>query len=365
MDADEIDGGRRPQALAAGGDGRRSRRLLDRIRRLPPDSKVERLKDGARRACARDGYPQVMIFTQYTDTMDFLRERPGRRLRRRRMMCFSGRGGEVMAADGDVAHGISRETIKRRFREGRAEYLLCTDAAAEGLNFQFCGALVNYDMPWNPMRVEQRIGRIDRLGQQHRDDPHRQPALQRHGGGRRLRGAAPAHRPVRDLRRQAAADPARRCPARITEAALAGGERELARSAARQRDRGGGDARRRPRASTSTPSLPPIWRSRSGRRRFTIWRSWIGCCARPDLLPPGVEAKPLHGSPRQFSYTAPGLGTPVRVTTDPDVFDEHPESVELWSPGSPLFPEPEDVASAEEVAAARGRLSQVFQRLRG
>jgi superfamily II DNA/RNA helicase len=51
------------------------------------------------------------------------------------------------------------------FREGGANVLLCTDAAAEGLNFQFCGALINYDMPWNPMRVEQRIGRIDRLGQ--------------------------------------------------------------------------------------------------------------------------------------------------------------------------------------------------------
>ena len=43
--------------------------------------------------------------------------------------------------------------------------LLCSDSAAEGRNFQFCGALVNYDMPWNPMRVEQRIGRIDRIGQ--------------------------------------------------------------------------------------------------------------------------------------------------------------------------------------------------------
>ena len=43
--------------------------------------------------------------------------------------------------------------------------MLCTDAAAEGLNFQFCGAVINYDMPWNPMRVEQRIGRIDRVGQ--------------------------------------------------------------------------------------------------------------------------------------------------------------------------------------------------------
>ena len=60
-----------------------------------------------------------------------------------------------------------RDDVKRRFREGKADVLLCTDAAAEGLNFQFCGALVNYDMPWNPMRVEQRIGRIDRLGQRY------------------------------------------------------------------------------------------------------------------------------------------------------------------------------------------------------
>ena len=62
---------------------------------------------------------------------------------------------------------ITRDDAKRRFRLGEADVLLCTDAAAEGLNFQFCGALLNYDMPWNPMRVEQRIGRIDRLGQRH------------------------------------------------------------------------------------------------------------------------------------------------------------------------------------------------------
>ncbi len=81
-------------------------------------------------------------------------------------MCFSGRGGEVRSADGAWST-IGRDEVKRRFREGEADLLLCTDAAAEGLNFQFCGALINYDMPWNPMRVEQRIGRIDRLGQAH------------------------------------------------------------------------------------------------------------------------------------------------------------------------------------------------------
>ena len=97
--------------------------------------------------------------------MDFLRDQllaAGDR----RLMCYSGRGGEIPGADG-AWRSISREEAKRRFREAEAEVLLCTDAAAEGLNFQFCGALVNYDMPWNPMRVEQRIGRIDRLGQQH------------------------------------------------------------------------------------------------------------------------------------------------------------------------------------------------------
>ena len=105
-----------------------------------------------------------MVFTQYTDTMDFLRDQLSRNSAVR-IMCYSGRGGEIRSADG-TWRVISRDDAKRRFREGQADVLLCTDAAAEGLNFQFCGAVVNYDMPWNPMRVEQRIGRIDRLGQE-------------------------------------------------------------------------------------------------------------------------------------------------------------------------------------------------------
>ena len=108
-----------------------------------------------------------MVFTQFTDTMDFLRGEIGRDPSLR-IMCFSGRGGQVPSPDG-TWRVISRDEVKRRFRAGDADVLLCTDAAAEGLNFQFCGALVNYDMPWNPMRVEQRIGRIDRLGQKHPD----------------------------------------------------------------------------------------------------------------------------------------------------------------------------------------------------
>jgi superfamily II DNA/RNA helicase len=104
-----------------------------------------------------------MVFTQFTDTMDFVREKlaEGGSLR---VMCFSGRGGEVRERDGSW-RVIPRDDVKQRFKKKEADVLVCSDAAAEGLNFQFCGALINYDMPWNPMRVEQRIGRIDRLGQ--------------------------------------------------------------------------------------------------------------------------------------------------------------------------------------------------------
>ena len=158
-DADEIAELKR-RALAAEERGS-IEALLERIRSLPPDSKLAGLRS-ALDALRRKGYEQAMVFTQYADTMDFLRDEL-RKNAGRRLLCFSGRGGETPDAGGGWS-GIGRDEAKRRFRAGEADVLLCTDAAAEGLNFQFCGAVINYDMPWNPMRVEQRIGRIDRLG---------------------------------------------------------------------------------------------------------------------------------------------------------------------------------------------------------
>ena len=55
--------------------------------------------------------------------------------------------------------------MPRDFRSGAFEILLASRVASEGLDFEFCAAVVNYDLPWNPMEVEQRIGRIDRIGQ--------------------------------------------------------------------------------------------------------------------------------------------------------------------------------------------------------
>jgi superfamily II DNA/RNA helicase len=60
----------------------------------------------------------------------------------------------------------SKEEIKRRLRDKQVRLLIGTDAAGEALNLQSAGVVANYDLPWNPMKIEQRIGRIDRLGQQ-------------------------------------------------------------------------------------------------------------------------------------------------------------------------------------------------------
>jgi superfamily II DNA or RNA helicase len=58
-----------------------------------------------------------------------------------------------------------RKKIMKEFRDGSFDILLVSEVGSEGLDFEFCNVLVNYDLPWNPMRVEQRIGRLDRFGQ--------------------------------------------------------------------------------------------------------------------------------------------------------------------------------------------------------
>ena len=106
----------------------------------------------------------AIVFTQYTDTMDFLREEL-RLLYGSQVACYSGRGGEILSDE--TWSSISKDSIKQRFKDAEIKILLCTESASEGLNLQTCGVLINYDMPWNPMRVEQRIGRIDRIGQRY------------------------------------------------------------------------------------------------------------------------------------------------------------------------------------------------------
>jgi superfamily II DNA or RNA helicase len=71
----------------------------------------------------------------------------------------------IAVLNGDVRRE-QRRTIMKDFRAGRYDFLFANRVASEGLDFEFCSAVINYDLPWNPMEVEQRIGRIDRIGQQ-------------------------------------------------------------------------------------------------------------------------------------------------------------------------------------------------------
>ena len=137
--------------------------FLADLQALGTDSKYEQLaQDVGDMLRRRDS---VIVFTQYTDTMDYLRDKL-RHVYGGQVACYSGRGGERW--DGAKWAGTSKEAIKTAFRDSQEiKILLCTEAASEGLNLQTCGVLINYEMPWNPMRVEQRIGRIDRIGQVH------------------------------------------------------------------------------------------------------------------------------------------------------------------------------------------------------
>lgn len=119
-------------------------------RKVTVDSKLSALKERLRELRSA-GERQVMVFSFFRRTLEYL----GEQLR-----------GEWKVA---VMHGgvdfADRERIMRRFRAGDIDLLLVSEVGSEGLDFEFCSVVVNYDLPWNPMKVEQRIGRIDRFGQ--------------------------------------------------------------------------------------------------------------------------------------------------------------------------------------------------------
>ena len=343
LDADEMEKLER-EALVAEEEAD-IRNLLDRIGQLPPDSKLECLKS-ILHELRRDGYGQAMVFTQYTDTMDFLREELLKDAESR-LMCFSGRGGEIPATDGSWRR-IRRDDAKRRFRDREADVLLCTDAAAEGLNFQFCGALVNYDMPWNPMRVEQRIGRIDRLGQQnqiirivnlHYEDTVETDVY------RALRNRIGLFESVVGRLQPILAQ----LPRAISIAVLSGGGREDADRAliadtivqqAREAEGRGFDIDSVTEDDLAMPDRPlsPVTMEDLDR-----------VVGSPDLMPPGTDIQPMGH--REYGLLAPGMTEQLRVTTDPEYFEEHAESVELWSPGNALFIPPEFTAPTDEPSA--------------
>ncbi len=130
--------------------------------------KVRRLK-ALLRDCGvfEDPNMKLLIFTEHKDTLDFLvgdgRDgRPMGKLREWNLTVTQIHGGMKI---GDRDTPGTRIYAEREFRE-TCQVLVATEAAGEGINLQFCWLMVNYDIPWNPVRLEQRMGRIHRYGQE-------------------------------------------------------------------------------------------------------------------------------------------------------------------------------------------------------
>jgi len=114
-----------------------------------------------------DAKMKLLIFTEHKDTLDYLAGdgrdgRPMGKLREWGLSLTMIHGGMKI---GDRDTPASRIFAEREFRES-AQVLVATEAAGEGINLQFCWLMINYDIPWNPVRLEQRMGRIHRYGQE-------------------------------------------------------------------------------------------------------------------------------------------------------------------------------------------------------
>jgi len=130
-------------------------RLADRTIAVGEERKLTALRDCLARAELdelRDGRGKLLIFTEHRDTLEYL----ARHLREWGYSVCTIHGGHPPT---------TRKAIQHEFRTQR-QICIATEAAGEGINLQFCHLMINYDLPWNPVRLEQRMGRIHRIGQQ-------------------------------------------------------------------------------------------------------------------------------------------------------------------------------------------------------
>jgi hypothetical protein len=320
--------------------------LLKKIAKLGTDTKVRRLEAEIEQAFT-DGFHSAIVFTQYTDTINYVKGYLADAMPEVPIACYSGRGGELRDQGGFWTK-CSKEQIKRKLKDGSIRLLICNDAAAEGLNFQTCGVLINLDLPWNPMKVEQRIGRIDRIGQRYPiirvinfayEDTVEADVY--FALGRRInlfQGIVGKLQPILS-----------RLPQEFERVSL---ERPEHRDAARHRllsdvegmvreaEEGGFDVDEIAGESLVLPELPPP--------ALTL-QDLDTALNRPDVRPPGAEWERLD--PGSFALRLPGMDSKIRVTTSAEVFDDHFESHDFLSPGGEVFEAFTEVPDAPAVAA--------------
>lgn len=313
--------------------------LLKKIERIGVNTKerelTKALDDGF-----QNGYTSAIIFTQYSDTMNYLKGCLVKQYPGETVACYSGKGGAVLERSG-LWSERGKEGIKRLLKEGSIKILVCTDAAAEGLNFQSCGLLINYDLPWNPMRVEQRIGRIDRIGQRYPTIRVVNLAYERtveadvyFALGNRIHlfeHMVGRLQPILS-----------RLPGRFESTVLEGGDRsdDARRRLVDELERSIGEAED---SAIDLDALSAVAFETNVESEPSLDLDEIDRALNDHRYrPPALEWNKLD--PRSYSARLPGMKMFLRATTSAEVFDDHIESLELLSPGGELF----ERISAEE-----------------
>ena len=129
--------------------------FYDKLSAIPYDSKSEALLELLEKVRRNKADEKVIIFTQFVDTLFFLKKTI-----KEAYPDFS-----INLFYGGIDKDEKAEAVKKFRSSNDFSVLLSTQVGGEGRNFQFCRMLINYDLPWNPMKLEQRIGRLDRIGQ--------------------------------------------------------------------------------------------------------------------------------------------------------------------------------------------------------
>lgn len=130
--------------------------LARKVQELGHESKFEKLRGIIEDKRFRN--EKLLVFTEHRDTMTYLKSRLDG-------LGFTGQVASIHGGMNYVERGEQVAFFKKPIEDGGARIMVCTDAAGEGINLQFCWVMANYDVPWNPARLEQRMGRIHRYGQ--------------------------------------------------------------------------------------------------------------------------------------------------------------------------------------------------------
>lgn len=131
--------------------------FYDRLKIIPYDSKIEKLLELMNHIRVQNNREKVIIFTQFVDTLFYIKK------------LLEKQGYQVGTFYGGMNKEEKDSAVELFKNSDKFFVLLSTEIGGEGRNFQFCRILINYDLPWNPMKLEQRIGRLDRIGQQSKE----------------------------------------------------------------------------------------------------------------------------------------------------------------------------------------------------